>query len=188
VGDIGDNSKRHDALTVYRIREPEVLPLWRDRAISSATESARFRYPDGPRDCEAMMVDARDGAVILLEKSGTSCGVYSALWPGDGGETMLQRIASFRLPFDFSFWRLVTAADLHPDGGRVLVRTYNALLEYETTGGGPFPSIFDSTAARIIATPGLQQAEAACYSRDGRDILTTSEGVRPPLLILRRMN
>ena len=186
VGDIGDNDKLRDHVTVYRLPEPEVDPAWRDRGISAAPQSALLRYPDGAHDCEALAVSPSDGRLLLLEKNGTSCGVYAADWPGDGREAVLQRIASIRLPFEFSFWRLVTAADMHPDGRRMLLRSYTAVLEYETAAVPPLPAVFDSGAARSIPTPGLQQAEAACYSRDGKDILTTSEGDRPPLLILRR--
>ena len=186
VGDIGDNDKLRDVVTVYRVREPAVTLAWRDSALVGISESARFRYPDGARDCEALMVDARDGAVLLLEKNGTTCGVYRAAWPGNGAEAMLDRVAVFRIPLDLSFLRLVTAADLHPDGRRVLVRTYTTLFEYETAAGNPLPAVFDSSAARTLATPGLAQTEAACYTRDGRDIVTTTEGLNPPLLILRR--
>jgi hypothetical protein len=186
VGDIGDNDKKYPSVTIFRIREPEVDTDWRDHALSAAPEAASFRYPDGAHDCEALMVDPRDGSVILLEKNGTSCGVYAAPWPGDGKEATLQRIAAFRLPFEFSLWRLVTAADMNPDTRRVVVRAYSAILEYEAPGGSVPGALFDSTAVKNIGTPGLTQAEAACYSRDGRDIVTTSEGVNPPLIILRR--
>lgn len=186
VGDIGDNDRLRDAVTVYRVREPAVASAWRDSTMARTAESARFRYPDGARDCEALMVDARDGAVLLLEKNGTTCGVYRAAWPGDGGEAVLARIAVFRIPLELSFLRLVTAADLHPNGRRVLVRTYTTLFEYETAAGNPLQAVFDSTAARTLPTPGLTQSEAACYSRDGTDIVTTTEGLNPPLLILRR--
>jgi hypothetical protein len=186
VGDIGDNDKKYSSITVYRIREPQLQSDWRDHSVSETAEAATFRYPDGAHDCEALMVDARDGTIVLLEKNGTSCGVYSAPWPGDGGSADLQRIAAFRLPFEFSLWRLVTGADLHPSSRRVLVRSYNAVLEYDAVEGLPLSALFDSSAARIIETPGLLQAEAVCYSRSGLDILTTSEGNTPPLVILRK--
>ena len=64
----------------------------------------------------------------------------------------------------------------------------NAVLEYKGLAQSPLSALFDSTAAHIINTPGLTQPEAVCYSRDGRDILTTSEGSGPPLVILRRKN
>lgn len=186
VGDIGDNDKKYSSVTVSRIPEPPVGTEWRDSALVAAAESAVFRYPDGARDCEALMVDPRDGRIFLLDKSGTSCGVYAASWPGNGNEAELQRVATFRPPFEFSLWRLVTGADINPDTRRVAVRTYSTVLEYVAPAGTAPAALFDSTAAFSISTPGLTQAEAVCYSRDGRDILTTSEGVNPPLLIIRR--
>lgn len=185
IGDVGDNSAGRASVTIHRLPEPEVQTGWRDRALTVAVESAVFRYPDGARDCEALIVDPRDGRIVLLDKSTTSCAMYAAAWPGDGEEAALEHLGSFRLPFDFAFWRLVTGADIHPGGQRVLLRTYNAVLEYVVPPGTPLRGLFDSAPAHIFSTPGLIQAEAVCYSRDGRDILTTSEGVRPPLLILR---
>ncbi|MFZ1729205.1 MAG: hypothetical protein WBQ23_12495 [Bacteroidota bacterium] len=186
VGDIGDNDKKYPTVTIYRSLEPQLQPDWRDSVVTAAAEAATFRYPDGAHDCEALMIDPRDGTIVLLDKNGTSCTVYSSPWPGAGGSADLQLIAAFRLPFEFSFWRLVTGADLHPTSRRVLLRTYNAVLEYEAPALSPLSALFDSTAARVIETPGLTQPEAVCYSRNGRDVLTTSEGNRPPLFILRR--
>jgi hypothetical protein len=188
VGDIGDNERKYPSVTIYRIREPRLQPGWRDSSLTATAEAATFRYPDGAHDCEALMVDPRDGAIVLLEKNGTSCGIYSAPWPGNGAIADLHLSATVRLPFEFSFWRLVTGADMHPSSRRIVLRTYNAVLEYEAAAFSPLSALFDSSAARIINTPGLTQPEAVCFSLDGRDVLTTSEGNRPPLFILRRKN
>ncbi len=188
VGDIGDNDRKYGSVTVYRIREPVVHATSRDSMLSGTPERAVFRYPDGSRDCEALMVDPRDGSVVLVEKSGDTTGVYAAQWPADGGEAFLQRVAAFRPPVAYSFARQITAADMHPTSRSVVLRTYTALLEYRIPQSRPTSVMFDSANVVILSTPGLLQTEAACYSRNGRDLLTTSEGSRPPLLILRRRN
>lgn len=185
VGDIGDNGARREFVTVYRLLEPAVAAEVGEEALQLPAEAARFRYPDEARDCEALIVDPRDGAVVLVEKSGNSAGVYRAAWPGDGGETVLERIASVRPPFEFSLLRMITAADLHPGGGRLLLRTYGAVLEYRISNPDSLSSAFPGIP-RVLPTPGLTQAEAVCYRRDGRDILTTTEGARPPLVVIRR--
>lgn len=185
VGDIGDNGSRHAFVTVYRLREPAVAGEGNDTTLQLPAAAARFRYPDGARDCESLLVDPRDGAILLVEKSGTSAGVYRAAWPGDGGEAVLDRIASVRPPFDFSLLRMITAADLHPESTRLALRTYGAVLEYRISNPDSLSSAL-ATAPRIIPTPGLPQAEAVCYHRDGRDILTTTEGATPPIFIIRR--
>lgn len=188
VGDTGDNEKKYGSVTVYRIREPMVHATWRDTALSMTPERAVFRYPDGSRDCEALMVDPRDGSVILIDKNGETAGVYAASWPGDKGEAVLQRAAVLRPPFAYAFARLITAADMHPTSRSVVLRTFTALLEYRVSQAGPLSAMFDSANVSILNPTALMQAEAACYSRDGRDLLTTSEGSHPPLLILRRGN
>jgi hypothetical protein len=57
VGDVGDNMARHDAVVIWRIAEP-APPGAGTRAESEPAERLAVRYPDGPRDVEAMWMDA----------------------------------------------------------------------------------------------------------------------------------
>lgn len=66
IGEIGDNQARHDVVSIYRIAEP-APPGAGKRASSELAAALQFRYPDGPRDVEAMWVDA-DTAVWLATK------------------------------------------------------------------------------------------------------------------------
>jgi hypothetical protein len=57
VGDVGDNMARHDAVVIWRVPEP-APPGPNTRAESEPAERLAVRYPDGPRDVEAMWMDA----------------------------------------------------------------------------------------------------------------------------------
>jgi predicted regulator of Ras-like GTPase activity (Roadblock/LC7/MglB family) len=66
VGDVGDNFARRNAVVIWRVPEP-VPP---GPGADTHTEAARaltVRYPDGPRDVEALWVDA-DTVVWLATK------------------------------------------------------------------------------------------------------------------------
>lgn len=57
VGDVGDNLARRDAVVLWRLPEP--APPGAGQSIDSEPARAlAVRYPDGPRDVEAMWVDA----------------------------------------------------------------------------------------------------------------------------------
>ncbi len=57
IGDVGDNLARHDAVVIWRIAEPSPPGAGR-RVESERALAIAVQYPGGPRDVEAMWVDA----------------------------------------------------------------------------------------------------------------------------------
>ncbi|MCB2205174.1 hypothetical protein KQI65_10525 [bacterium] len=187
VGDIGDNAANRSDVRVIRLVEPAVEPQWRNREISAAFSEAVFTYEDGPRDSEALMVDSRDGAVLLVEKTtGFEAGVYRADWPGSGGSGLCLRHAVVSLPFSLGFLRQVTAADYRPDHGAMLLRCYGGVIEQYGPSASTLRELLAADSSVTLTYPPLPQSEAVCYSRNSRAVLTGSEGNHMPLLIRRR--
>jgi hypothetical protein len=125
IGDIGDNLHDRDDRAILRLPEPAP----RSGAVDFV-ERFPFRYPDGPRDAEAMFVlpdtsvfiitKGRDGAVTVFR--------YPAPLRADERVTLVpvQELTEglVQLP------ELVTGADALPDGSLVAVRTYAFLRMY----------------------------------------------------------
>ena len=75
VGDVGDNVGRHKEYWLYFVKEPDF-----DQEQSAATASTKpsvetsdfqkikFRYEDGPKNCEAFAWDASSKGILLAEK------------------------------------------------------------------------------------------------------------------------
>lgn len=180
VGDIGDNSRRRDDCAVLRFDE-SVLDAVGDnpevRAMQTVRpETMRVRYPDGPRDAEALVVDPATGrfAIVTKEPEGAVAGVFAQPEAaGTDGVWALVRVGALTVPSPGS--TLVTAADWHPCASRLLVRTYDRVLEYAGPAGA-------SLAAMIAATPTVlpaareTQGEAVAWSVDGQSFVTLSEG------------
>ena len=59
VADIGDNGARRKDVTLYIVAEPDPG----DSSVDIAWE-VEFTYPDGPRDAEALAVDAGSGQMV----------------------------------------------------------------------------------------------------------------------------
>ncbi|MBN1448956.1 MAG: hypothetical protein JXA28_13585 [Bacteroidetes bacterium] len=179
IGDIGDNTASRLTVSVSRFPEPRIDPAWRDSSVSVTPEQATFTFADGPRDCEALMVDPRTGVILIIEKSGIQTTVYRAAWPGDGDSAVLQPIVDLALPFAVRFLNLVTGADISPSGDRVVVRCYGGIVAY--TGVSVEKALSADKSTVLPAAP-LAQAEAVCYTDDGTAVLTTTEGKQPPVL------
>ncbi len=187
VADVGDNDAKRKEIVIYRTEEAVVLPAWRDQPISRPSERAVFTYEDGRRDCESLMVDPVDGTLWLVEKSSAyTSGVYRAAWPGDGGSGVFRRVAEVSPPFSIGILRRITAADMRPDRGALVIRTYGGIVEFYGPPQQPVPDLLANDSSAVISSPPLLQPEAVCYQRDGMALLTGSEGMSMPIIIVRR--
>lgn len=169
IGDVGDNAMARTSVDLYRVREPDVIEM------SGSLQATRFRvrYPSGAMNCEALLVDRRDGASALLieKREPGALRLVRVDLTGPGGDRMGEELGT--IP---GFGALVTAADMHPCSRTILVRTYASAWEMH---GAPSDSL-----AQIVGGPRVErttaaevQGEAIGYTLDGRGYLTTSEGL-----------
>ncbi|MBA2895273.1 hypothetical protein HNR30_006659 [Nonomuraea soli] len=157
--DIGDNlDGAWPDVSVYRVMEPAVLK----DAVVPATRF-RFRYEDGGRNAEGIMVNPRTGRLYVVSKE-FSGGVYAAPRRLRADRpNVLRRVASAPL--------MATDAAYAPDGNSYVVRTYFSA------------TIFDTEGERItqVSMPQLEQAESIAFTRDGKGLLTGTEGPSSPV-------
>jgi len=181
IGDIGDNAEARAFVTVYRVLEPDLSGAAPANLPGTAIELA---YEDGKgHNAEALMIDPRDGAIVIVTKvaSGKS-GVYRAAPPfaAAGTKNMLKKEGSLTIGTAPSGSTLVTGASISRAGDLVFLRTYTHALAW-TRGAS------QSIAAALAAPPCVLpvateiQGEAIAYAPDGSGFYTLSEGSSPPL-------
>src|SRR3954447_19946285 len=74
IGDTGDNRSKRRSIVIYRIPEPAIRAADASSSKSKPVptepaEAMRFQYPDGPHDCEALLVHPTTGDVYLVTKA-----------------------------------------------------------------------------------------------------------------------
>ena len=178
VADIGDNAAVRDEYTIYRVPEPQVMPSG-GGAVSAGYDRLTFVYPDnnGSYNSEALLVHPQTGRIFVIVKMGGRPAVYEMPQPLTPGQrTTLTASATLQLPASDS---IVTGADFHPCGDRMLVRTTESLYELSAPGK-PVEALFAATPVEVpVASE--PQGEAVTYSLDGRRYFTSSEtGPEPP--------
>jgi hypothetical protein len=181
LADIGDNSARRPYVAIYRFAEVEARSA-AGAAIEVKPQVYLLRYEDGPADAEAFCVDPKSGDGYILTKTLSGrLAVYRLRAPWQAGQIItVARHCTLELPEAPYGSRIVTGADVSPDGRRLAVRCYIDGWEWPLPEGKPFESIF-STRPRLVSLPAEPQPEAICYSADGRVLLTVSEGLNPAL-------
>jgi hypothetical protein len=189
VADVGDNGGLRRTLQLHVVEEPARL---RNARLQPAWSIA-FRWPDGPRDCEAVAVDARRGEVLLISKKRQPPELFSLpLRPPARELLTAQRLGTLagvprpdpeRLAHSPRHARLdtqVTAASISPDGARLAVMTYRYLLLYGRGAGQNWADAAGG-APDVSDLPWLPQAEALGWSADGRSLYATGEFIPAPL-------
>jgi hypothetical protein len=192
VADVGDNDNRRKSVSFYVVAEPDLgvdhkvrlEPSWR----------VDFRYPDGPRDAEAVTVDAANERVFVLTKRDLPPVLYEVPLRPNGDDkvtaTRLGTIESLprprrqdidQAPFTKDFHWQPTGMDLSPDGNLAVILTYRAVYVFRRDPGA---SLYDSLTGRAysLGLGNFRDAESVAFSADSKSIFVTVERRHAPLL------
>lgn len=179
IGDIGDNERTRDSITVYRVPEP-MPPAGADPSLTAPAEAITLVYPGKAHDAETLLIHPSTGDLYIVTKE-VSPRVYTAAAPLDAGDTIrLEKLTSFSI---FGTLSDPTGGDISADGRRVAIATYGGWYEFVLSPGtdeASFDDIWDMTPA-LIGNARTGQTEAIAYAIDGA-VYMTSEGKHTPLL------
>jgi len=130
------------------------------------------RYPDRPRDVEALFVDSQ-GTMHLISKGRTNGFVHYRIPASSWGQGSVVAESLGTLPIEpRGGLGLVTDAALSPDGYHVAVRTYQDIYRFDLTGDGALRP--EGVACSL---GGLElQGEGVAWL-DGSTLVLTSEGL-----------
>ena len=194
LGDTGDNDTKHKTIRLYFVAEPErgedgLYPTEMDKL-----HRLKAKYPDGPRDSEAMSYDPSSGMILFLTKRDKIPRIYgiSAATAFSHEKAQLEflgEIPTFRPPTakdlltsgKRAFWlSQPTGFDISPDGKRAAVITYRSLYLYSRAEGETWVEAFQKEPLEIIGPPGLHD-EAVTFSNDGGSVFVSTERLPTPL-------
>lgn len=200
VADTGDNGGIRHTLQLHAVEEPARLAQG-DAAAGDPPSlpvawTVTFRWPDGPRDCEAIAVDAAAGRVLLVSKRRDPPELFAVpLRPGSPEVQVAERLGTLaNVPRGSPEERLddperaqlrghVTAADISPDGRTLAILTYDDVLLYPLGGDGWAEAVGRHPQVHPLAL--LPQAEALTWTADGHAMYATGEFRPAPLMLLR---
>lgn len=195
VADTGDNTGRRKNCSFLVIEEPAPAALSPSAELTVPLAwKVPFVYPDGPHDCEAAAVDPRAEKIYFITKRTQPPCLFSVpLRPAAGSSpVMAERLAVLReIPQPTTFEKLipsptgrhraqVTGLDFAPDFSRAAVLTYGDVLLYSRRPGEDW-ALALSRPPQPFAVHGLPQAEAICFSLEGKALYVTGETAPPEM-------
>ena len=185
LADVGDNGAIRPLLTLYVAEEP-ALPAGSVPELRAAPlRTLLMAYPDGPRDCESVAVDAREGFIYLLSKRDAVPRLYRVplrpvlpLVVAEAlGEIVIPRAPAGMANPERINW--VTSMDFDPSGTRLAMVTLTQAYIYERTPDQSWINALQQSP-RALDLPDYPQIEAVTWAADGSALLITSEGSPTP--------
>lgn len=166
MGEIGDNAETNSFIHLYRFPEP----MLSDRVTE--VETFTLRYPDRPRDAEALFVtdDAR-GWIISKGRSEPVSLYRTPPLTAPGDTLTLEWVQDLTETAPDRDGR-VTGASLSPGGGLVAVRTYLHLYFYRLSHEGLSP-LFGGEGVNLL--PFREPQGEAVDLTPGGEVVLTSE-------------
>ena len=170
IGEIGDNDSKYSSVFVYRFPEPDLtgktLPYI---ANIDHIDIMQFKYPDGPRNAETLMVDPTTKDIFIASKSSNLSNIYIAKYPQSLTTTTTMS------PVVQLYMDKATAGDISGDGTEILLRS-NQLIWYWKVPQGS--SISQTLLTQPQVAPYFNnepQGEGICFAADGSGYYTDTE-------------
>lgn len=169
VGDIGDNLAVRSEVQLYIFEEPDWhAGLKEVRIPKEKIRTLRIRYPDKPRDAEALFVDPQSLTCYLISKRDFKVGLYAVNILQSTSESI--RVESkTNLPFTF-----ITSADISDDGRWILVKNLTEIFLWQRSAEASVVQTLQQKPIKLPYQP-EPQGEAICFDRDSSIFYTISE-------------
>lgn len=169
VADIGDNDAKYKHKEIYRFKEPKItLSSIVQRKTVKEVDVIRYKYPDGKRDAETIMIDPLSRDIYVLSKREDSVRVYRMPNPVQPkGVYTLERVGTLH-------FTKANAGDISPDGTKILVKNYANVYYWEKAADESPLDAFKRKPVRL--TYQIEpQGESIAWTPDGQSFFTLSE-------------
>jgi len=190
IADIGDNERKRKDVRLYVVEEPEP-----DQKKAKIAWQFDFKYPEGPRDAEAIAVDADNQRILVLTKRDIPAVLYELpLVPKKNKKTVVakrlgvvnslpqhRRLDVEHAPVTNNWFWQPSGMDINADGSAAVVLTYGGMYFYARSDN-------ESWLAALQKPPlglGLRKvrnAESITFSSSGDAAFITTERKHAPLL------
>jgi hypothetical protein len=173
IGDIGDNQSQNEMNYVFRLAEPKSL----SEAVGPV-DRISFRYADGARDAEALLVDPQSNDIWIVTKGEARVRLYHLPYP-QSVSTVNTATFMGDLPLT-----MVTAGSISPKGEEILLKTYLGVYYWRRYTGESIGDCLLKTTPTQLNYLLEPQGEAIAFDQSDSGFYTLSERSNAPAVTL----
>jgi hypothetical protein len=168
IADIGNNNTPMTSQNIiYRIPEITSLSAGFDQ---SQLQKITFRYPDGPRDAETVLVDPASKDILVVSKEMDKTEIYRLAYPQSTTEVIVAEKMG-KMPSVL----FATGGAVSTDGTEVLIRNYFSVFFWRKKETETISQALLRAPNKQLSVAAEPQGESICFDRNGDGFYTLSE-------------
>jgi hypothetical protein len=175
VGEIGDNNAVNAESAIYRVPEPDITATTAKYVTLKNVQKITFKYPDGPRDAEAFLIDQVSKDIFIVSKRENAKRLYKLSYPQSFTQTTT---AEFVQELTFSNTagtpNYITDGNVSADNQEIIIKNYLQIFHWRRNTNESIPEALKRTP-KILPYFVEPQGEGICFAQDGSGYYTISE-------------
>ncbi len=136
IADIGDNeANTGNEYFIYKVKEPSTLPSKNNDQYISNFETIKFKYADGARDAETILVDHTTKDIYIVTKRESRIRLYKLTAPQATNTTITAEFLN-ELPIGGQLNNIptgATAGDISADNKEIIIKSYFQIYYWKLT-------------------------------------------------------
>jgi hypothetical protein len=175
IADIGDNTAQYSECTIYKVQEPVVSSNTPKSNILKNVQKITFKYPDGARDAECLMIDQSTKDIYILSKRDNKQRLYRLPYPQSFNQTITAEFVqsvSFSTVFSSAFY--ITDGSVSSDNQEIIIKNYFQVFHWRRQSNESIPDALKRPAS-LLPYKTEPQGEGLCFSKDLTSFYTISE-------------
>jgi hypothetical protein len=178
VADIGDNDASYgNNYFIYKFKEPTSLPNKNTVQNINNIETIQFKYADGSRDAEAMLIDHLTKDIYLITKREERIRVYRIASPQ---ATNSENIANFvaDLPIGGRIAGVptgATAGDISYKNDEIIIKSYFQIYYWKLTKTETILQALSRKYDKLLPYNPEPQGEGVCFDSSSTHFYTIGE-------------
>ncbi|MEA5257035.1 hypothetical protein VB264_04505 [Arcicella aquatica] len=175
VGEIGDNNAQYDEYAIYKVAEPTIAANTPSVNTLTNVQKITFKYPDGAKDAECMLIDQETKDIYILSKREKNQRLYRIPYPQSFSQTITAEFVeevSFSVANNQGFY--ITDGSISADNQEILIKNYLQVFHWRRQTNESIPSAL-KRAASLLPYTAEPQGEGISFSYDGSSFYTISE-------------
>jgi hypothetical protein len=176
VADIGDNNAQHSDYAIYRVPEPEITTNTPKTNTLKSVQKISYKYPDGARDAEAMLIDQSTKDIYIISKREDTKRLYRLPYPQSYTQTVTAEFVQELTTFSTGTGQqtYLTDGSVSVDNQEIIIKSYFQIFHWRRATNETIPSALKRNPTILPYTLELQ-GEGVCFAQDGSGYYTISE-------------
>ncbi len=178
IGDIGGNSHpNRQTCTINRVRE---ISNPDETFQPGSVEKIIFRYPDGPKDAETLLLDPASLDLYVVSKEASRVNLYRLPYPQPVGSEITAELAG-TIPgikisgLPSSLITSPTSGDISFDGKEIIIKTYTTVYYWKREDGKTIGEVLTQPPHKTLPYFLEPEGTAICFDKKADGYFTLSE-------------